>query len=170
MTPIELIDEKNLAPENFLPFAEAVALAALAVEGIENAYASLMLVTDEEIRTLNREMRGVDRVTDVLSFPEIRYPAGKTARDTPKHLKRAWDPARGQTFLGDIALNLNRAREQAQEYGHSVQREMGYLTAHAFFHLMGYDHMTDEDKAVMREREKETMDRLKLYREETDHD
>ena len=166
MTRIELIDEHSLAPEGFLPLAEAVAEAAMAEEGVENAYASLLLATGEEIHELNRRMRGVDAETDVLSFPEIRYPAGKTAKDAPERLKRAYDPARGQIFLGDIALNLSRAREQAEEYGHSVRREMGYLTAHALFHLMGYDHMTDEDKAVMREMEKKAMDRVKLYRDE----
>ena len=164
MSRIELIDDNSFAPEGFLTFAEEVAQAAMEIEGVENAYASLMLVTGEEIRVLNRDMRGVDAETDVLSFPEIRYPEGKTAKDAPRALKKAWDPARGQAFLGDIALNLTRAKEQAAEFGHSVEREMGYLTAHALFHLMGYDHMTDEDRKIMREMEKRAMDRLRLYR------
>lgn len=162
---IELIDDSLLAPEGFLSFAEKVAESALETEGIENAYASLMLVTGEEIRRLNREMRGVDAETDVLSFPAVAYPAGKTAKSAKKRLLRAFDPSRGQIFLGDIALNLSRAREQAAEFGHSVEREMGYLTAHALFHLMGYDHMTEDDKKVMREMEKRAMDRLKLYKD-----
>lgn len=168
MTRIELIDESGLAPAGFREFAEEVAAAALATEGIDGAYAALKLVTGEQIRALNRQMRGVDAETDVLSFPETRYPAQKTARDVPERLRRAWDPARGQIFLGDIALNLSRAREQAAEYGHSVAREMGYLTAHALFHLMGYDHETDADRTVMREMEKRAMDRLRLYKDGKD--
>ena len=164
MSFIEPIDENRLAPEGFWAFAEKVAASALETEGIENAYASIMLVTGGEIRRLNRETRGVDAETDVLSFPSVAYPAGKTAKNARKRLSRAYDPARGQIFLGDIALNLSRAREQAAEFGHSVEREMGYLTAHALFHLMGYDHMTDEDRKIMREMEKRAMDRLRLYR------
>ena len=164
MSFIEPIDEGRLAPEGFWAFAEKVAASALEVEGVQNAYAALMLVTGEEIRRLNRETRGVDAETDVLSFPSVAYPAGKTARNAQKRLSRAYDPSRGQIFLGDIALNLSRAREQAAEFGHSVEREMGYLTAHALFHLMGYDHMTDEDKKTMREMEKRAMDHLRLYR------
>ena len=164
MSFIEPIDDGRLAPEGFWAFAEQVAESALKAEGIQNAYASLMLVTGEEIRRLNRETRGVDAETDVLSFPSVVYPAGKTAKSAQKRLSRAYDPARGQIFLGDIALNLTRAREQAAEFGHSVEREMGYLTAHALFHLMGYDHMTETDKKAMREMEKRAMDSLKLYR------
>ena len=120
----------------------------------------------ETIRRVNRETRGVDRETDVLSFPEIAYPKGKTAKDVPARLRRAYDPERGAAYLGDIVLNLFRAREQAEEYGHSVTREMGYLTAHAIFHLMGYDHMEEEDKRTMRAMEKRAMRRLGLYKEE----
>ncbi len=166
MKYIEPIDEKNLAPEGFWELAEEVVSACLTTEGIENAFASIMLVTGEEIRSINQSMRAVDKETDVLSFPSVTYRQGKTAKHSQKRLMRAYDPARGQIFLGDIALNTQRAIQQAQDFGHSYRRELGYLTAHAMFHLMGYDHMTEEEKNVMRSMEKKTMRRVKLYREE----
>ena len=166
MNRIELIDENGFAPEGFLALAEQVAQACAEEEGVGAFCVALTLVDGETIRRVNRETRGVDRETDVLSFPEIAYPKGKTAKDVPARLRRAYDPERGAAHLGDIVLNLFRAREQAEEYGHSVTREMGYLTAHAIFHLMGYDHMEEEDKRTMRAMEKRAMRRLGLYKEE----
>lgn len=163
---LEIIDDSGFMPEGGSELVEQVAACCLSEEGIQNACASLTLVSGEEIRQLNARARGVDRETDVLSFPETRWPSPKTAKDCPNLLKKAYDPALGAPFLGDIVLNVSRAREQAEELGHSLRREMGYLTAHAMFHLMGYDHMTDEDKPVMREMEKRAMRRLKLYRNE----
>ena len=112
-------------------------------------------------------MRQVDRPTDVLSYPEINYPAGKTARDCPRLLKREYDPDSGMVYLGDCVISLPRAQAQAAEYGHSLRRELGYLTAHSAFHLMGYDHMTDEDKAKMREMEKIAMRQVQLWKDDT---
>ena len=163
---IELIDDHALAPEGFGQLAEEVAAACMAEEGIANAYACITLVDGEEIRKINCDMRSVDKETDVLSFPSVTFAPGKTARDSEKRLKRAYDPIKGRIFLGDIALNTARAEEQAKEFGHSFRRELGYLTAHAMFHLMGYDHMEETDKPVMRAMEKKAMRRVQLYREE----
>lgn len=163
---IDGIDEYSLAPDGFWALAEAVSDACLEIEGVENAYVSVTLVTGEEIKDINREMRGVDRETDVLSFPSIHYAPGKTAKDSEKRLKKAYDPAFDRYFLGDIVLNTQRAMEQANQFGHSFKRELGYLTAHAMFHLLGYDHMTDEDKRIMREMEKKAMRKIQLYRKE----
>ena len=102
----------------------------------------------------------------MLSFPTVRYPAGTTAKDNPKRLRREYDPYLGCINLGDCVLNLDRARQQAEEFGHSLRRELGYLTAHSAFHLMGYDHMVEEDKRVMREMEKRAMQALELWRGE----
>ncbi len=163
---IEKIDDKALAPDGFWDLSEQVANACLEIEGVENAYVSITLVTGTEIKDINRETRSVDRETDVLSFPNIHYAPGKTARDSEKRLKKAYDPAYSRIFLGDIVLNTHRAMEQARQFGHSFKRELGYLTAHAMFHLLGYDHMTDEEKAVMRDMEKKAMRNLQLYRKE----
>ena len=163
---IEKIDDHSLAPEGFWRLADEVACECLRLEGVENAFVSVTLVTSEEIRKINRETRAVDKETDVLSFPSVSYAPGKTASSSEKRLKRAYDPSVGRIFLGDIILNTQRAREQAAEFGHSFRRELGYLTAHAMFHLCGYDHMTDEDKAVMRRMEKTAMNNIHLYRKE----
>lgn len=123
--------------------------------------AEVVLVGEEEIRRLNRETRGVDAVTDVLSFPALDGIKGK------KLQKKAF-PADidegGNLFLGSIAICVKRAEEQAEEYGHSFERELNYLLTHGLFHLLGYDHMTDTDKAEMRGREERVMNKLGLTR------
>lgn len=142
-----------------------VAEACFTVEQVEKVGFAVRIVNDDAIRQLNREMRDIDRPTDVLSFPTVRFPVGKTARDCPKRLKREYDPYCGYIYLGDCVLNLDRARQQAEEYGHSVARELGYLTAHSAFHLMGYDHMNEEEKSVMRSMEEKAMQSVGLTRE-----
>lgn len=142
-----------------------VADACFSLEGLEAMHMSVRIVDGDAIRCLNRTMRGIDRETDVLSFPAVRYRPGTTARDNPKKLRREFDPSIGQIHLGDCAISLPRAREQAAEYGHSLERELGYLTAHSALHLMGYDHMTDVDKRKMRNLEERAMDMVSLRRE-----
>ncbi len=152
------------APEGTEAFLTAVAEACMAEEGVSGAFAALRIVDEATIQSVNRRQRGVDAVTDVLSFPSCRFRHG-TARDNPKRLRREYDPAVGKAFLGDILLCLKRAEEQARAYGHSLRREMGYLTAHAMFHLMGYDHIEPEDKAAMRPMEERALARLGIRRE-----
>lgn len=144
---------------------DAVANACLKAEGIEGAGFAVSVVDDEAIRALNRQTRDIDRPTDVLSFPTVNYPAGKTAKDCPKRLAREFDPALGAVNLGDCVINLNRARQQAAEYGHSLKRELSYLAAHSAFHLMGYDHMNEEDKKAMRAMEEKALESLGITRE-----
>lgn len=164
---IELFIEVDGAPEGLHDFLESVMKACCDEEGISEALMSVRIVDDTEIHRLNRETRDVDRPTDVLSYPEINYPEGKTARDCPKRLRREYDPMTGMVYLGDCVISLPRAEEQAREFGHSLKREIGYLTAHSAYHLMGYDHMNDSDKARMREMEKRAMRRLKLWKDDT---
>ena len=163
--PIELQCEVQGCPEGLEEFLSRVTEACIKLEGVENAGMAIRIVDGEEIRNLNREMRGIDRETDVLSFPSCRFPKGTTAKDNPKRLRREYDPCLGYINLGDCVINLARAREQAEEFGHSLARELGYLTAHSAFHLMGYDHMVEEDKRVMREMEKRAMQELRLWRD-----
>ena len=143
----------------------AVADACLAAEGIEGAGFAVSIVDDGLIRAMNRETRGIDSATDVLSFPTVAYPKGKTAKDCPKRLAREYDPAMGGVNLGDCVINLNRARQQAAEYGHSLKRELSYLAAHSAFHLMGYDHMNEEDKKAMRAMEEKALGSLGIRRD-----
>lgn len=112
----------------------------------ENIMVSVSFVDDEEIRTLNRDFRNVDSSTDVLSFPI----------DDEFQLD--------ERILGDVVINTKRVIEQAKEFGHSNERELSYLTVHSILHLLGYDHEDEEDKNLMRSKEKIVMDRMKLYR------
>ncbi len=135
-------------------------------EGVsQNCFASVRFVGDEEIRALNRDFRGIDRATDVLSFPAIDYPEGKTARDCPQLIAEAYDDSMASSFLGDIVISAEHAEAQAEEYGHSTVREFAYLLVHGLFHLMGYDHMTQRDKEKMRRREEETLSALGIGRD-----
>ena len=143
---------------------QQVAETACAEEGVEKVFAYVRIVDDEYIHALNRETRGVDRPTDVLSYPSVNYKSG-TAKDNAVRIRREYDPEMGKSFVGDIVISIDRARAQALEYGHSLQRELGYLTAHAMLHLFGYDHMTEEDKPVMRAMEEKIMARIGLERE-----
>ncbi len=162
---IELQWEITPCIDGLESFLNDVADACFHVEGIENAGFTITVVDDARIREINRETRKIDAPTDVLSFPMIQYPKGTTAKDNPKRLRREWDPELGYIQLGDCILNLDRARQQAESFGHSLKRELGYLTAHSAFHLMGYDHMIESDKRIMREQEKRAMRELHLWRE-----
>ncbi len=145
-----------------------VADACFRTEGINGAGFAVRIVDDNVIRTLNRETRNIDRVTDVLSFPTVRFPAGKTARDCPKRLRREYDPYLGCVNLGDCVINLARAQQQAEEYGHSLTRELSYLTAHSAFHLMGYDHMNEEERSAMRDMEERALESIGIGRGESE--
>lgn len=155
---LEFTTERTDAPEGLAELLEEVAEACVRAEGITvPVYASLQLIGDEEIHEQNLRLRGVDRPTDVLSFPTVNYPDRETARLHEKLLRREYDISARACFLGDILISLPRAKEQAEEYGHPLRRELCYLTAHAMFHLMGYDHMTDEDKPAMRAMEEQAL-------------
>lgn len=122
----------------------------------ENMEISITFATKDEIRQLNKAYRNVDNHTDVLSFPLI---------DDFNQLEDYDEDVNGeQIMLGDVVICLEKAREQAEEYGHSLQREIVYLFVHSLCHLLGYDHMTDEDKAEMRRLEEEVMSALDLER------
>ena len=125
----------------------------------------VLLTGDERIHEINREQRGVDRPTDVLSFPTVRYAAGHTARNSEKRLKAEWDPELHACMLGDIIISRPRAAAQAKEYGHSERRELCYLLAHALFHLMGYDHMEEDEKKERRKMEEKALNMAGIGRD-----
>lgn len=152
------------SPETMALF-DAVAAAAQRVEGLEGAYqAGVEIVDDAQIRILNRDMRGKDVATDVLSFPSVTFAPGKTAKDSAARLRGAKDIETGAIHLGDIAISMDHVRAQAEEYGHSTAREAGYLLAHGLFHIMGYDHMEEEEKRAMRAMEERVMNDVGLER------
>lgn len=159
--------EQEIAAQADAPFA-LVADCCEAVEGVLQPLAVHVLLTDDaRIREVNAECRGIDRATDVLSFPTVNYPHGKTARDCEKRLRAEYDPELGACMLGDILISYEHARAQAAEYGHSVRRELCYLFAHGLFHLMGYDHMQEDEKKEMRMMEDKAMHMAGISREDT---
>lgn len=138
------------------------ALHVLTSEGVDfDAFVDVTIVDGETIREMNREYRDKDAVTDVLSFPMYAFWNGKAQEELEE------DPERGQVMLGDMILNYDRAREQAAEFGHSVERECGFLTVHSVLHLLGYDHEREEDdRLLMRRKEEENLTALGLVRAE----
>lgn len=121
----------------------------------------LLLVSEEEIRALNLQTRQIDEVTDVLSFPTLDNIKGKplVGGDYPFDIDEE-----GRLVIGSLAICVKRAKEQAAEYGHSYERELHYLLVHGVMHCLGYDHMTDDDKAEMREREERILEKMGITR------
>ena len=120
-----------------------------------------IFVDGEEIRRLNREMRDTDRVTDVLSFPALDGIKGEEIQgeDYPYEIDEE-----DNLMLGSIAICCQRAKEQAEEYAHSYERELHYLLVHGIMHCLGYDHITDEERAQMREKEEFILTKLGITR------
>ena len=135
----------------------------LHMEGVSVPCEVNVLVTnDRGIRVINQASRDIDKATDVLSFPMFQLTAGEVPDDWSAYI----DPETGLCPLGDMAISLERAQEQAKEFGHSVRREIGYLTIHSMLHLLGYDHMDDGPmKAQMRLREEEILGKLGITRD-----
>lgn len=151
--------------EGEFPYAallERAITAALEAEGVATPCEVDVLITDDEaIHQINLEQRGIDRPTDVLSFPMFNYRPGQPPADGADA-----DPATGLTPLGDMVISLERARAQAEEYGHPVERELCYLAVHSVLHLLGYDHMDEgEEKAQMRAREEAILGKLGMTRD-----
>ena len=127
------------------------------------AEVNLLLTMNEQIHEMNLEFRGIDRATDVLSFPmtEFPSPADYAYLDTDDS---SFDPETGELMLGNIVISKERAKEQAEEYGHSVEREFAFLIAHSMLHLLGYDHMEDEERLVMEKKQREVLEILGITR------
>ncbi len=123
----------------------------------------ILFVDGEEIRRLNREMRNIDKVTDVLSFPALDGIKGKAIKKKNHPFEVDED---GSLLLGSIVICLERAKEQAEEYGHSYNRELHYLMVHGIMHCLGYDHMEEDEKAEMREKEEYILGKLGIFRKE----
>lgn len=127
-------------------------------EGLDKfkIYINIILTNPEEIRKINKEYRNIDKETDCLSFPmfekeeieELIKQKGNTTLD----------------ILGDVVVSIERVYEQAKEYNHSFERELAYMVVHGFYHLMGYDHMEEEEKSIMREKEENILQNLNITR------
>lgn len=131
----------------------SVITESLKYEGIsDNCEISVTIVDNKEIHSINLKHRGIDRPTDVLSFPLIDFDKETLPNDGTK------------IYLGDIIISIEKAAEQAKEYGHSIEREIGFLTAHSMLHLLGYDHMTSEEEEIMFKKQEEILENLNLRR------
>ncbi len=127
-------------------------------ENIEssNMEITITLTTPENIRKINREYRNIDKATDVLSFPMFEKD------ELDKKIKEK--DFEHEDILGDIIISIEKVEEQAKEYGHSFERELSYMVVHGFYHLMGYDHIKEEDKKIMRPKEEKILNDLKIVR------
>ncbi len=146
------LEEEQVLEDNLLEKMEQVSDILLKSEDIDSdrAEISLTLVTPSQIKDLNRDYREVDKITDVLSFPQF---------DDMNDL-----PEQGELCLGDVVICIDKVKEQAEEYGHSYERELLYLFVHSLLHLVGYDHMEEEQKKDMRKQEEEIMSQMDLRR------
>ena len=122
-----------------------------------NLYVSITLTTPQKIRELNKCYRDIDKETDVLSFPMFEKEEIETKIEN--------NDFQNDDILGDMVISISRVEEQAKEYGHSFERELAYMVVHSFYHLMGYDHIKEEDKAVMRPKEEEVLNKLGINRD-----
>ena len=140
--------------------------AALAYESIDTpTEIGLTVVSEEEIQNINKEYRDIDKVTDVLSFPLLDYEEElPSERVAMAKMDGEIDPENGEVMLGDIVICLKRAEEQAVEYGHSLEREMAFLSVHSVLHLLGYDHEDPEEEKVMFDKQRKILESIGLTR------
>ena len=126
---------------------------------------SLTITDDAGIQEMNREFRGIDKPTDVLSFPTIEYDEPGDFSVIDEQELDLLNPDTGNIMFGDIVINENRVRSQAEEYGHSIRREFAFLVAHSMLHLCGYDHMEAEEAAVMEKKQSDILNKLGITRD-----
>ena len=155
-----IFDAEVDVPQGLEERLNGVIAAALTAEGVDVPCEINVLITDDEgIHQINLDMRDVDKPTDVLSFPMFELSPGQQPGEGDA------DPATGLVPLGDMVLSLERARAQAEEFGHSVEREVCYLAVHSVLHLLGYDHLDEgQMKAQMRGREEAILSALGITR------
>ena len=152
-----------------LPFdvketAELMAETVLEYEDCPyEAEVNLLLTDNEEIRVMNREYRQIDRATDVLSFPMLEYEIPGDLSCIEERAD-AFNPETGELMLGDIVISKDRVISQAEEYGHSVRREYAFLIAHSMLHLLGYDHMEEDERKIMEDRQRGIMEKAGILR------
>lgn len=141
----------------YLELIERVIGQAFKEEKIENInlYIDIILTNPENIRKINNQYRNIDKETDVLSFPMFEKEEIENLKDKGNDIEEA---------LGDIIISIKKVQEQAEEYGHSFERELAYMLIHGFYHLMGYDHMNEEEKKQMREKEEGVLSKLNINR------
>lgn len=148
------VNNKNI-DDDLLKTVEDIASFLFKEEGVFlDYYINIIICEKDFIKEINKEHRKIDSITDVLSFPLLEYPEGKTFKET--YIKNTFSKEyfmEDLLYLGDVLICMDKVIEQSKEYGTSLLREFSYLTVHSFLHLLGYDHILDEDKNKMRMRE-----------------
>ena len=151
---------------HYKKLAKDVIVQSLDTEGFPyEAEVNLTLVDKDRIHEINREMRQIDRPTDVLSFPMADYPVPGDFSDIEERDPDAFHPETGELMFGDIIISMDKVKEQAKAYGHSNTRELAFLVAHSMLHLMGYDHMVEEERIVMERKQEEILKSCGYIRE-----
>ncbi|OKP69535.1 metalloprotease [Paenibacillus sp. P3E] len=154
--------EEHLISDELITLLENILQKAGQMEGIDEGEVDLTFVNNERIHELNMEYRGIDRPTDVLSFA-----MNETGEDEPEIIYVSQDNGEGDDVpyvLGDIIISVTRAQEQALEYGHSLERELGFLFVHGFLHLLGYDHQDEASEAEMMSKQEQVLVQVGLTR------
>lgn len=166
MIYIDNRQDKIKVTEELIKNLEEIIAFTLKEEGVSIPYeVSVVLVDNSNIKEINLQNRGVNRETDVLSFPLLEYPEGKVYADIYKQKTFTQEFLDGEDLvLGDIVLSLEKAMKQSLDYGHSFMREACYLTVHSVLHLLGYDHMKEDEKNIMRLREESVLNAFNLSR------
>ncbi|RNF41019.1 rRNA maturation RNase YbeY [Planococcus salinus] len=155
MLSIDLMDETASLTDKELQLVEKVLQHAALEEQVGAAEVSVTFVTNNEIREINKEYRGKDQPTDVISFAMEELGEGEM------EIVGSLEPR----MLGDIIISLERTKEQANDYGHSFERELAFLAVHGFLHLLGYDHMNEQDEKKMFSRQEEILASLGITRD-----
>lgn len=144
---------------------EKVIVACLDYEACPyEAEVNVLMTNDTEIQQINKEYRFIDKPTDVLSFPSIEFEREGDFSGLEESTVSYFHPETGELILGDIVISVDRAIVQAEEYGHSLEREIAFLTAHSMFHLFGYDHMEDSERIRMEEKQNNVLNQLHILR------
>jgi len=126
---------------------------------------NVLLTDNAGIHTFNKEYRNIDRETDVLSFPNLEFEKEGEFEIAEEEEADFFDPDTGELILGDIIISVDKVKEQAESYGHSLKREFAFLVAHSMFHLCGYDHMTEEEAARMEQKQEAVLQELGITRD-----
>lgn len=128
------------------------------------AEVNVLFTDNTSIQEINKKNRDIDAPTDVLSFPIGEYPVPGNFDTLEEEQPEVFHPETGELMLGDIVISVERVVSQAEEFGHSEERELGFLLAHSVLHLCGFDHMEEEERLIMEEKQRQIMDTLKIYR------
>lgn len=142
-------------------------VVAMALEKEQCPYeveVNVILTNDEQIHEINKEYRSIDRPTDVLSFPLLDYQTPGNFDGIEDYAEDYFNLETGELMLGDIIISVDKVYEQAESYGHSIQRELAFLVAHSMFHLMGYDHMEEKERIVMEKKQSELLANMGITR------